>query len=109
VRDTHSIEVEMAAELGVVGLLALGLLVAGVALAGREALRRDPATAAGACAATLAWFLHASIDWDWQMPAASLPAIALAGLLISAAEPTADRAAPARRAPASPSPDRARG
>ena len=86
-------------------MLALGLLIAGVVLAGREALRRDPAAAAGACAATLAWFLHASIDWDWEMPAVTLPAIVLAGALISAAgAPTADPAARERPAPAAPSP-----
>jgi O-antigen ligase len=86
VRDTHSIEVEMAAELGIVGLLAFGLMVAGVVAAARRALRRDPATAAGWCAALLAWFLHASIDWDWQLPAVTLPAIALAGALVALSE-----------------------
>ena len=39
--------------------------------------------AAGASAAMLAWFLHASIDWDWQLPAVTLPAVVLAGALIS--------------------------
>ena len=32
------------------------------------------ALAAGSVAALSAWFLHASIDWDWQLPAVSLPA-----------------------------------
>ncbi len=86
VRDAHSIEVEMAAELGVVGLLALALLVAGVGAAAVEALRRQPAAAAGACAVVLVWLLHASIDWDWQLPAVSLPAIILAGALVVLAE-----------------------
>jgi hypothetical protein len=82
VRDTHSLELEMAAELGVVGLLGLAIMVGGVAVAAGRALRHRPEPAAGACAATLAWFLHASIDWDWQLPAVSLPAIVLAGALI---------------------------
>ena len=86
VRDTHSLEFEMAADLGLVGLLAFALLVGGTAAAAREALRRDPAAAAGPSAALLAWLLHASIDWDWQLPAVSLPAIALAGALIALAE-----------------------
>ena len=30
---------------------------------------REPALAAGWAAALLAWALHASIDWDWQLPA----------------------------------------
>jgi O-antigen ligase len=86
VRDTHSIEFEMASELGLVGLLTLALLIGGTAAAAREALRRDRAAAAGLAAALLAWLLHASIDWDWQLPAVSLPAIALAGALIALAE-----------------------
>jgi O-Antigen ligase len=86
VRDVHSIELEQAAELGLPGLLAFAALLAGAFLAGRTALRRDPAAAAGAVAATLAWLLHASIDWDWQIPAVSLPAVILTGALVVIAE-----------------------
>ena len=74
VRDTHSLEVELAAELGLVGLLDFALMIAGVAGAARRALRRHPREAAGSCAALIAWILHASIDWDWQLPAVTLPA-----------------------------------
>jgi hypothetical protein len=38
------------------------------------------------------WALHASIDWDWEMPAVTIPALVLAGLLMVLAEPE-DRAA----------------
>ena len=69
----------MAAELGLVGLLAFGLMVGGVAAAARRALGRRRALAAGPTAALVVWLLHASIDWDWQLPAVTLPAIALAG------------------------------
>jgi hypothetical protein len=86
VRDVHSLEFEMAAELGLVGLLAFAAMVAGVVLAARRALARHRALAAGPCAALLAWFLHASIDWDWQLAAVSLPAITLAGALVVLAE-----------------------
>jgi O-Antigen ligase len=92
VRDTHSLAFEIAAELGLVGLLALALMAGGTAVAARRALARDGAPAsgrapaAGAAAALVAWALHASIDWDWQMPAVTLPAIVLAGLLIAVAE-----------------------
>jgi hypothetical protein len=86
VRDAHSLEVEVAAELGLPGLLALALLVGGVAAAGRAALQRERALAVGPSVALLAWFLHASIDWDWQLPAVALPAIVLAGALLALAE-----------------------
>ena len=82
VRDAHSIEVEMAAELGLVGLVAFALMIAGAVGGARRALRRERGLAAGACAASLAWLLHASIDWDWQLPAVTLPAIMLAAALM---------------------------
>jgi O-Antigen ligase len=104
VRDVHSLEFEMAAELGLVGLLAFATMVAGVAMSARRALARHRALAAGPSAALLAWLLHASIDWDWQLPAVSLPAIALAGALIVLGEaapdqrPRADTGSSRRRA-----------
>ena len=84
VRDTHSLEFEVAAELGLVGLLALALMCGGVVVAARRALGRQRALAAGPAAALVDLVLHASIDWDWQMPAVTLPALVLAGLLIVA-------------------------
>jgi hypothetical protein len=86
VRDTHSLEFEVAAELGLVGLLALALMCGGVVVSARRALARHGPLAAGAAAALGVWFLHASIDWDWEMPAVTLPALVLAGLLITLAE-----------------------
>ncbi len=85
-RDVHSIELEMASELGLVGLIAFGVMIGGMALAGRRAVRRHPALAAGWAAAALAWLLHASIDWDWELPAVTLPFLILAGALIALAE-----------------------
>jgi hypothetical protein len=86
VRDAHSLEVEIAAELGLPGLAAFALLVGGVAAATLRALRLHGALAAGPCAGLVVWFAHASIDWDWQLPAVSLPAIVLAGALVALAE-----------------------
>jgi O-antigen ligase len=40
--DAHSLVVETAAELGLVGLLFLALLIGGVAAAAREAYRASP-------------------------------------------------------------------
>jgi hypothetical protein len=85
VRDAHSLYLETAAELGLVGLLALGLLIAGCVLA---ASRAGP-TAAGSIAALAAFGLHAGIDWDWELPALTLVALALAAGLIASREPGA--------------------
>jgi hypothetical protein len=99
VKDAHSLEVEIAAELGLVGLLAFAAFVAGVVASGRWALRRDPALVAGWCAALVVWLLHASIDWDWQLPAVTLPAIVLAGALLALVEASAGAAAESAPAP----------
>jgi O-antigen ligase len=93
VTEVHSLVLEMASELGIPGLLFLGLFIAGVALASRQALRSRSPLAPGACATLAGWLLHASIDWDWQLPAVTLPALVLAAGLLAAAD---------RRGPAAP-------
>ena len=55
VRNAHSLELEIAAELGLVGLLALAAMVGGVVVAARRAIAVQPAVAAGPAAALLAW------------------------------------------------------
>jgi hypothetical protein len=93
----------VAAELGLAGLLAFALMLAGALVAGRRALRRAPGAAAGLVAGALVWFLHASIDWDWQLPAVTLPAIVLAGAFVALSEDSADdQAAGAAQAADSP-------
>jgi O-antigen ligase len=85
-REVHSLPLEMAVELGLPGLLGLAALVGGVAVAGRRAVRRGSPLAPGAAAVACVWGLHASIDWDWQVPAVTLPALVLAGGLVAAGE-----------------------
>ncbi len=86
VLEVHSLPLEMATELGIPGLVGLVLFVGGVGVSGRRALRLHPALAPGACAAATVWCVHAAIDWDWQIPAVTLPAIALAGSIVAASE-----------------------
>ena len=81
VRDAHSLYLETAAELGLVGLAALVAFLAGIVLAARRAAQ--PA----AIAALAAFALHAGLDWDWELPALSLVAILLAARVIAAQEP----------------------
>ncbi len=84
--DAHSLYIETAAELGLLGLLALALLIGGVAWAGRNVHRADRAAAAGALATLGAFAVHAGLDWDWEMPALSLIALLMAGAVIAADE-----------------------
>jgi hypothetical protein len=102
-QDAHSLPIETLAELGLAGGAALALLVAGIALAARRVQRADPALAAGPIAALAAYAFHASIDWDWEMPALSLVAIALAGALLarSAVSSASSATAPSTTSPGS--------
>jgi hypothetical protein len=113
--NAHSLELETAAELGLVGLALLVATFAGAILAAREALRADRALAAGPAAALLVWALHSGIDWDWQIPALTGVAVTLVGLTLARAECAAAAAGESaasrrpgqpRRAPAGPAPPR---
>jgi O-antigen ligase len=93
-KDAHSLPLQTAAELGLIGVLLLTAFVGGVALAARDAHRAAPCLASGPIAALVVYGVHAPLDWDWQMPAVTLVAIALGGFLIALAdEPEASRSA----------------
>jgi hypothetical protein len=81
-QDTHSLPLQMMAELGLLGLAVLVAFFAGVALAAQRALRANP-LAVGPVAGFVVYAAHAPLDWDWQMPAVTLIAIVLAGALLS--------------------------
>ena len=49
-----------------------------------------------ATAALSVWALHAAVDWDWEMPALTLVAIVLGGLVLTSPD---RRAAAGARAP----------
>ncbi|MEA2495604.1 MAG: hypothetical protein QOJ29_3515 [Thermoleophilaceae bacterium] len=78
-QDAHSLYLETATELGIIGLVFLGLFLAG---AGRALLA---VRNAGWIAASACWLVHAGIDWDWEMPTVSLLFLALAGAALGTA------------------------
>jgi hypothetical protein len=94
--DAHSLYIETAAELGLIGLAALALAGGGLAVAARRALRAAPEAAAGPIAVVATWAFHAGVDWDWEMPAVTLAALLFAGALLALADRAA-QGAPARR------------
>jgi O-antigen ligase/polysaccharide polymerase Wzy-like membrane protein len=90
-RDAHSLYIETAAEYGLLGLAALGLTLGGVAVSARRAYARAPSLTAGAIAGLATWAVHAGVDWDWEMPALTLVAMLLAGLVLAASDDDAPR------------------
>ncbi len=89
-QDAHSLELQTLAELGVVGIALLLACFGGIAIAARRALAATPA-AAGPIAALVVYLAHSPLDWDWQMPAVTLVAVLLAGMVLALSEvPAAD-------------------
>jgi hypothetical protein len=84
-QDAHSLPVQTLAELGLVGIVLLGTFVTGLGLAAGNRRRFAPALAAGPIAALATYAAHAPLDWDWQMPAVTLVAVVLGGMLLSVA------------------------
>ena len=88
IRNAHSFELENVAELGIPGLLLIGV-VFGVAIAilARVRARVRRSASAGASAALLAgllvYLLQASVDWMWQSTAVTV--LALSGAAVAGA------------------------
>ncbi len=111
VQQPHSLALQLLSETGLVGaglgLGSLGLLLAAGVAAVRRCDPRTSAAAAALLAVGAAYCLHALYDWDWDIPAVTLPALIALGVLGGAsAAGRRDRAAtavpprPALRAPA---------
>jgi tetratricopeptide (TPR) repeat protein len=82
--DAHSLYLETLAELGLVGALLLGTALA--AILGAFALRARGESRhlyAALLAAGAVWALHAGVDWDWEMPAATMWLFALGGMALA--------------------------
>ena len=86
-QDAHSLYLETGLELGLVGLLFLfAFLAAAAVLAVRHA-----GAYPGLAALAATWAVHAAWDWDWQIPAVTVPfVIAVAALAASDEEAAGD-------------------
>jgi tetratricopeptide (TPR) repeat protein len=82
-RYAHSLELGVLSQTGLVGaLLLFGALGAAVwgAFGARAAARPERAAAAAGMALFAYWLVHASVDWFWEFPALTGPALAGVGL-----------------------------
>ena len=84
--DGHSLYIEALGELGLVGvaLLAGAVLLVLVGLARRCGGQARGAPWPALLATGIAWAIHAGVDWDWEMPAASMWFFAAGGLALAA-------------------------
>lgn len=88
VRDAHSLYVETFAELGLIGLLLLGGLLALALVTGlARSFARLPsdhrATIAAATAGLAAFAVSATVEWIWDLPAISVAALILVAVLLA--------------------------
>lgn len=81
VLDVHNLYLETLAEQGLVGLMVLiAALLVPLTAAARSRHLPLVAVAAGGYAT---WLAHAAYDWDWELPAATLPALICAGFIVA--------------------------
>jgi hypothetical protein len=102
VRSTHSVPLQFLSETGLVGAL-LGL--GGLGLLGAAAVRRVRASSGiersarlALLGAATAWAVHSLVDWDWEIPAVTIPAL-VAVAVAAAPSPAAGRTGFRRPAP----------
>lgn len=102
-RDAHNIYVQTLAEMGIPGVLALGLLILAIAGLWARSLREtiggeSHSLVLGAGLGVLAFFIHSAMDMDWAFYANPAMAFALVGVIASYARTRP--APPTMRAPA---------
>lgn len=74
--DPHSIEMLMASELGIPGVLLFATAAIAAVVGAVRSRRMGPEAAtlaAGALGLGAYWFVHASVDWFWPYPGLTLP------------------------------------
>ena len=107
---THSLELRLLAHTGFVGAaLFAAFVVAAIAAALRTRRRADSeltrALAGVAMLPVVGWLIYGSVDWFWEMPALSGPALGFLGVAVALSRtavsgPSEDRAETAPRRPA---------
>lgn len=82
----HSLWVMMLSQFGIVGAVLFAGFLTSAAIAAFPRRHGDPRSVAlggAALAGSLYFFIHASVDWFWEIPALGASALALLGLAVS--------------------------
>jgi len=96
---THSLELRLLTHTGLVGFLFFAaFLIAAIVAALRGRARPGLAGAVGAAALMpfVVWLIHGSVDWFWEFPALSGPALGFLAVAGALGAPEADEVAPSR-------------
>jgi hypothetical protein len=95
-RWTHSVELRLLTHTGAVGALLFALFLAAALVAALRGRRGAARVSAGMLLLpAVVWLVQGSIDWFWEYPALSVPALAFAGAATALDRPTPS-AAPRR-------------
>lgn len=95
--DAHSLYLETLSELGLLGTLLLTTAL--IAVLGAFALRargQHRHLYGALLAGGGVWALHAGVDWDWEMPAATMWVFALGGMALAVPAGASERPGPGR-------------
>jgi O-antigen ligase len=95
--DAHSLYLETLGELGPIGLCLLGAFL--LYPLRRALAHRSLPFVPAAVGATVAFLVHAGLDWDWEMPAVVVAALGCAAV-VAFAEPDEHDAEPSPALPA---------
>lgn len=91
---THSLEVRLLVHTGLVGLALFVVFLVAALVAAVGAGRRAPplgrAVAGAALLPVIVWAIHGSVDWFWEFPALSGPALGFLGMATALARPVPD-------------------
>lgn len=86
--SAHSLEMSLLAETGLVGSVLFAVFLGAAIISALRARRAGPALSTAVAGAALlpmvVWLIHGSVDWFWEMPAITAPALgflAMAGAL----------------------------
>lgn len=92
IRQPHNLPLQLLAELGIGGAVALLVMLGGGVAAIVRTARRSDGLAIGFGGLVVAWGTHSSLDWLWNIPTVTLLALgALAGLAACSAGPSKRR------------------